>query len=104
MKFPPAIGHRRGDVIEEDARMSERGCHFAIGAELSAISRRKRSGSASRRSYCTATMKSLILKNWRAKLISVLLATTVWYLIKKNVATTPSPSETSSDVTAAQKR
>jgi hypothetical protein len=30
------------------------------------------------------------------KLMSVLLATTVWYLIKKNVATTPSPSETSS--------
>jgi YbbR domain-containing protein len=38
-------------------------------------------------------MKRLILKNWQAKLISLLLATTLWYLIKKNVATTPSPSE-----------
>jgi YbbR domain-containing protein len=35
----------------------------------------------------------LTLKNWRAKLISLLLATMLWYLIKKNVATTPSPSE-----------
>jgi hypothetical protein len=26
-------------------------------------------------------------------LISLLLATTLWFLIKKNVATTPSPSE-----------
>jgi len=38
-------------------------------------------------------MKKLILKNWQAKIISLLLATTLWYLIKKNVATTPSPSE-----------
>jgi YbbR domain-containing protein len=38
-------------------------------------------------------MKRLILTNWHAKLISLLLATTLWYLIKKNVATTPSPSE-----------
>jgi hypothetical protein len=33
-----------------------------------------------------------LLQNWRAKLISLLLAITVWYLIKKNVETTPSPS------------
>jgi hypothetical protein len=32
-----------------------------------------------------------LLNNWRAKLISLLLATTVWYLIKKNIETTPSP-------------
>ena len=38
-------------------------------------------------------MKKAILNNWRAKLISLLLATTLWYLIKKNVATTPSPSD-----------
>jgi YbbR domain-containing protein len=38
-------------------------------------------------------MKKLILNNWQAKLISLLLATTLWYLIKKNVATTPSLSE-----------
>jgi YbbR domain-containing protein len=49
-------------------------------------------------------MKRLLLKNWRAKLISLLLATTLWYLIKKNVATTPSPSETSSPAPAAQRR
>jgi YbbR domain-containing protein len=35
----------------------------------------------------------LTLENWRAKLISLLLAIMVWYLIKKNVATTPSSSE-----------
>ena len=40
-------------------------------------------------------MKKLILKNWRAKLTSLLLATALWYLIKKNITTTPSPSETS---------
>ena len=33
-----------------------------------------------------------LLNNWRAKLISLLLATTVWYLIKKNIETTPAPS------------
>jgi YbbR domain-containing protein len=38
-------------------------------------------------------MKKMILNNWRAKLISLLLATALWYLIKKNVATTPSLSE-----------
>ena len=38
-------------------------------------------------------MKNLILQNWGAKLISLLLAITLWYLIKKNVATTPSPYE-----------
>jgi YbbR domain-containing protein len=38
-------------------------------------------------------MKKLILNNWRAKLISLLLATTLWYLIKKNLATTASPFE-----------
>ena len=38
-------------------------------------------------------MKKLILNNWRAKLTSLLLATTLWYLIKKNVATTPSLSD-----------
>ena len=32
----------------------------------------------------------LTLENWRAKLISLLLAITVWYLIKKNVEATPS--------------
>lgn len=49
-------------------------------------------------------MKRLIQKNWRAKLISLLLATTLWYLIKKNVATTPSPSEGASGTTVTEKR
>ena len=38
-------------------------------------------------------MKKLILNNWRAKLTSLLLAIALWYLIKKNVTTTPSPSD-----------
>jgi hypothetical protein len=38
-------------------------------------------------------MKRVILKNWQAKLISLLLATTLQFLIKQNVVTTPSPSE-----------
>ena len=46
----------------------------------------------------------LTLENWRAKLMSVLLATMLWYLIKKNVATTPSPSETSSPATVTETR
>jgi hypothetical protein len=46
----------------------------------------------------------LTLENWRVKLVSVLLATAVWYLIKKNVATTPSPSETSSPAPVTETR
>jgi len=49
-------------------------------------------------------MKKLILKNWRAKLISLLLATTLWYLIKKNVATTPWRSESTSGTTTEERR
>ena len=30
-------------------------------------------------------MKNLILNNWEAKLIAVLVATILWFLIKKNV-------------------
>ena len=44
-------------------------------------------------------MKKLILNNWRAKLISLLLATTLWYLIKKNVATTLSPFDNAPEIT-----
>ena len=66
---------------------------FVTGAESSAISLQRRSVSALPKFCCTASMKRLILKNWHAKLISLLLATTLWFLIKKNVATTPSPSE-----------
>jgi hypothetical protein len=46
----------------------------------------------------------LTLENWRAKLMSVLLATTLWYLIKKNVATMPSPSERSSPAPVTETR
>jgi len=49
-------------------------------------------------------MKNLILRNWQAKLISLLLATTLWYLIKKNVATIPSLSEGRSEPSASQGR
>src|SRR5947208_3572725 len=77
---------------------------FAIGAESSAISHPKRSVNESRKFCCTVNMKSLILNNWRAKLISLLLTTTLWYLIKKNVATTPSPSERPSQTPATERR
>src|SRR6476619_7186917 len=66
---------------------------FAIGAESSAISLQRPSVSAFPKFYCTANMKRVILKNWQAKLISLLLATTLWFLIKSNVTTTPSPSD-----------
>src|SRR5262245_21025142 len=66
---------------------------FVTGVESSAISHRRRSVSALPKFCYTASMKRLILKNWRAKLISLLLATTLWFLIKKNVATTHWPSE-----------
>jgi hypothetical protein len=34
-------------------------------------------------------MKQLFLKNWRAKLMALTVATAVWYLIKKNVDVAP---------------
>ena len=46
----------------------------------------------------------LTLENWRVKLISLVLATTIWYLIKRNITTTPSPSETLSPAPITQKR
>jgi YbbR domain-containing protein len=49
-------------------------------------------------------MKKLILNNWPAKLTSLLLATALWYLIKKNVATTPSPSDLDNRPPAAETR
>jgi hypothetical protein len=30
-------------------------------------------------------LKRLFLENWRAKLMSLIVATAVWYLVKKNV-------------------
>jgi YbbR domain-containing protein len=49
-------------------------------------------------------MKKLILTNWRAKVLSLLLATTLWYLIKKNVATTPSLYDLPPSASATQRR
>jgi len=34
-------------------------------------------------------MKRLFLENWRAKLMSLIVATAVWYLVKKNVDVSP---------------
>jgi hypothetical protein len=34
-------------------------------------------------------MKRLLLENWRAKLMALIVATAVWYLIKKNVDVAP---------------
>jgi len=36
-------------------------------------------------------MKDLILNNWMAKIMSLLLALTLWFLIKKNVESVPRP-------------
>ena len=44
------------------------------------------------------------LENWRAKLISLLLAIMVWYLIKKNVATSPMPFERPSSTPITETR
>jgi hypothetical protein len=46
----------------------------------------------------------LTLENWRAKLMSLLLAITLWFLIKKNIATTPSLSERPSPTPVAETR
>jgi hypothetical protein len=46
----------------------------------------------------------LTLQNWRAKLISLVLATTIWYIIKKNITPTSSPSEGSSAAAVSQTR
>ena len=46
----------------------------------------------------------LSLQDWRAKLISLIVATTVWYLIQKNIATTSSPSGSSSAAAVSQTR
>jgi hypothetical protein len=45
-----------------------------------------------------------LLENWRAKLISLLLATTVWYLIKKNITMTPSSPQKSSPAPVTEMR
>jgi hypothetical protein len=34
-------------------------------------------------------MKRLFLENWRAKLMSLIVATAVWYLVKKNADVSP---------------
>ena len=77
---------------------------FVIGGGWNGILLRKPSGNGWAR-YCSIViMKKLILNNWRAKLTSLLLATALWYLIKKNVATTPSPSETTNRPAAEEVR
>ncbi|HYY30755.1 MAG TPA: hypothetical protein VE860_22655 [Chthoniobacterales bacterium] len=34
-------------------------------------------------------LKRLFLENWRAKLMSLIVATAVWYLVKRNVDESP---------------
>jgi hypothetical protein len=46
----------------------------------------------------------LTLENWRVKLTCVLIATTLWYLIKKNIDMTASPSERSSPAPVTETR
>jgi len=93
---------------------------FAIGDELSAISLRRRfsiqRGNLLHSDYEETDMNNwrtklisilrtrLTLENWRAKLISLLLATMLWYLIKKNLTTTSSPSESQSPAPVTETR
>src|SRR5882757_607619 len=83
------LRHRAGLGITEESDAVA----VVVSEETGAILLQRHSVSALPKFCCTASMKRLILTNWHAKLISLLLATTLWYLIKKNVATTPSPSE-----------
>ena len=102
-------------------RIEAAGFPFAIGGELRAILLRRGFVKTSRKLCCTAIMKGqtsknwramlvsvlwtrLTLENWRAKLISLVLATTVWYLIKKNMTTTASPSERPSTTPVTETR
>jgi len=48
-------------------------------------------------------MKTLFLNNWLAKIVSILLATVLWFLIKKNVEQTTT-SSTRSTIHAPEKR
>lgn len=38
-------------------------------------------------------MKALILNNWEAKLVSLVLASVLWFLIKKNIETPASEAD-----------
>ncbi len=106
--FHPKAALHDGGVIIRNGRIAAAACIFPVSQRETldrSLGLRHRAGlgiteesgrvsvSGSPKFCCTASMKTLILKNWRAKLISLLLATTLWYLIKKNVATTPSSSE-----------
>jgi hypothetical protein len=35
------------------------------------------------------TVKRFFFENWRAKLMSLIVATAVWYVIKKNITAAP---------------
>ena len=36
-----------------------------------------------------STVKRFFFENWRAKLMSLIVASAVWYVIKKNITTMP---------------
>jgi hypothetical protein len=35
------------------------------------------------------SLKRFVVENWRAKLMSLIVACAVWYVIKKNITTSP---------------
>jgi YbbR domain-containing protein len=49
-------------------------------------------------------MKSILLNNWQAKLVSLILAFALWYLIKQNVGRTPQRFEFMKDTPTKLKR
>ena len=57
-----------------------------------------------RATFISLLFARLTLNNWQAKLISLILATMLWYLIKKNLETTSSPSEPRERPTATETR
>jgi hypothetical protein len=57
-----------------------------------------------RTKFISVLRTRVTLENWRAKLISLLLATMLWYLIKKNITSTPSLSEAPSPAPVTETR
>jgi YbbR domain-containing protein len=49
-------------------------------------------------------MKTILLNNWQAKIVSLILAFALWYLIKQNVGRTPQRFEFMKDTPTPKNR